>query len=766
MIITSIRELKSLAKRRSYRPYAVIFLILPLFLSLGNVSAAQWNVGIGQDYNNIQEAIYNVNTADGDIINVFNGTYEEDVVVNKNLIIKANNNDTVTLKPVDVGFNIVNDTTGNGGGTKITGFIINLINGRLGMNISADHCMIENNTINGGEKGIITIGNNTLIKRNKIFGVSNISIQAGYSSIINEAGSTKIIIQTANNTLVDRNQITGGLTGIAIMGNNNIVSKNTISNVSDSGIALVGSYPIISDNKLSNMVGPGSKIGITVAALNLEGTTGLTMNNNILNNIRSADNKTTGIDIYAMSMDAQLDDIIVKGNKISDISGFGENTGISVVTLALKGAMSSFKVSDNIITNIVSQGINSTCKGIYCLPMGFDGNNTTESETLLISKNKITKLKCEDEGGQCQGLSYLQLIQGNSSISENYISEIVGNTMAAGIFALGIDYTTFKSQMTINRNQITDIIANNATSGIMSVNMGDMFILHNNIFHLYSNNSRFITTQPILSNATIMGNNLEGTGKEIGISVNGNSTISYNRMVNFQYYIKNMVFLELVMEMYPFTDEQLRDYIKSQYEDITDEQLDEIIAAFHKLVDYMNSFPSYTTAPYNWYGTNTDPGNSKFSPSNGTINFKPWLILNINANPPTIQVGQTSKITTNVYKDSIGGDHSANAVQFFSGPWVTFTTNLGNIGSKSIIVNWINGLATAILRGDEGPGLARVTATDYQTVQTFVTILGVPVPHGFIDPNVIKMQDTGMPITYILMALTLLLGGLVLSTKK
>ena len=304
-----------------------------MFLSLGNVSAAQWNVGIGQDYNNIQEAIYNVNTADGDIINVFNGTYEEDVVVNKNLIIKANNNDTVTLKPVDVGFNIVNDTTGNGGGTKITGFIINLINGRLGMNISADHCMIENNTINGGEKGIITIGNNTLIKRNKIFGVSNISIQAGYSSIINEAGSTKIIIQTANNTLVDRNQITGGLTGIAIMGNNNIVSKNTISNVSDSGIALVGSYPIISDNKLSNMVGPGSKIGITVAALNLEGTTGLTMNNNILNNIRSADNKTTGIDIYAMSMDAQLDDIIVKGNKISDISGFGENTGISVVTL-------------------------------------------------------------------------------------------------------------------------------------------------------------------------------------------------------------------------------------------------------------------------------------------------------------------------------------------------------------------------------------------------------------------------------------------------
>lgn len=753
-------------KRRPYRSLSVIFLILILFLSLANVSASQWNVGSGQDYNNIQEAIDNSNTADGDIINVFNGTYEEDVVVNKNLTIRANNNDTVTLKPTDVAFNIVNDTTGNGGGTTITGFIINLINGRLGINISANHCTIENNTINGGEKGITTIGTNTIIKNNKIFGVSNTSIQAGYSSIIDESDSIKIITQTANNTIMDCNHIVGGLTGITIFGDNNIVVNNTISNALNVGIAAVGSYPIISGNKISDMMGTGSKMGITIAALNLSGTTGLTMNNNILKNIQSTDNKTTGIDIFVMSRDTQLDDILVKGNEISDMYGFGENIGISVVTLALKGTMSSLKVSDNIIANIVSQGINSTCKGIYCLPMGFDGNNTTESETLLIYKNKITKLKCEDEGGQCQGLSYLQLIQGNSSISENYISEIVGNTMAAGIFALGIDYTTFKSQMTINRNQITNIIANNATSGIMSANMGDMFILHNNIFHLNSDNSRFITTQTILSNATIMGNNLEGTGKEIGISVNGNSTISYNRMVNFQYYIKNMVFLELVMEMYPFTDEQLRDYIKSQYEDITDEQLDEIIAAFHKLVDYMNSFPSYTTAPYNWYGTNTDPGNSKFSPSNGTINFKPWLILNINTNPSTIQVGQTSKITTNVYKDSIGGDHSANAVQFFSGPWVTFTTNLGNIGSKSIIVNWINGLATAILRGDEGPGLARVTATDYQTVQTFVTILGVTVLHGSIDTNVIKMQDTGMPITYILMALTLLLVGVVLSTKK
>lgn len=53
-------------------------------------------------------------------------------MVNKNLTIKVNNNDTVTLKPVDVGFNVVNNVTGNGGGTNIIGFIINLLSGGTG----------------------------------------------------------------------------------------------------------------------------------------------------------------------------------------------------------------------------------------------------------------------------------------------------------------------------------------------------------------------------------------------------------------------------------------------------------------------------------------------------------------------------------------------------------------------------------------------------------------------------------------------------------
>ena len=150
-------------------------------------------------------------------------------MVNKNLTIKVNNNDTVTLKPVDVGFNVVNDVTGNGGGTNIIGFIINLLSGGTGMNISANDVTIDNNIIKGGANGIITFGNHTVIINNQISGVSNTSIRGGDCIIKNESDNVTIESQTVNNTLVKNNQITGGLVGIVIYGDYSTITNNAIS---------------------------------------------------------------------------------------------------------------------------------------------------------------------------------------------------------------------------------------------------------------------------------------------------------------------------------------------------------------------------------------------------------------------------------------------------------------------------------------------------------------------------------------------------------
>lgn len=135
-------------------------------------------------------------------------------MVNKNLTIKVNNNDTVTLKPVDVGFNVVNNVTGNGGGTNIIGFIINLLSGGTGINITANDVTIDNNIIKGGANGIITFGNHTVIINNQISGVSNTSIRGGDCIIKNESDNVTIESQTVNNTLVKNNQITGDWSGL------------------------------------------------------------------------------------------------------------------------------------------------------------------------------------------------------------------------------------------------------------------------------------------------------------------------------------------------------------------------------------------------------------------------------------------------------------------------------------------------------------------------------------------------------------------------
>jgi predicted outer membrane repeat protein len=122
---------------------------------------------------------------------------------------------------------------------------------------------------------------------------------------------------------------------------------------------------------------------------------------------------------------------------------------------------------------------------------------------------------------------------------------------------------------------------------------------------------------------------------------------------------------------------------------------------------------------YNWWGSNLGPGNAII----GNANYDQWLIMSINADPDTINTGETSLITADVYTDSEGTDHSADADQFFSGAEVNFTTDLGNVGSKSTTVDWNHGQAFATLRADEGPGTATVTAADgTEEVSTTVNI--------------------------------------------
>jgi autotransporter family porin len=180
----------------------------------------------------------------------------------------------------------------------------------------------------------------------------------------------------------------------------------------------------------------------------------------------------------------------------------------------------------------------------------------------------------------------------------------------------------------------------------------------------------------------------------------------------------------------------------------------------------------------NWWGSN--------SPNFGAIIYgedviySPWLYLTFSAIPATIPQGSNSTLTAsfNQHTDGITVTPIDPAFGHIpDGSPVTFTTTLGNVGSKSVLKYTVLGIATAILRGDEAAGDALVgLLADGQPLTSRVTI--TPVANAATTTtasvnaattgtgNTVGMQTTGAPIVPLAIAVLSVLGGLAAIRKK
>ena len=674
-----------MGKRVDQRVIKALFLITILFLGINNVSAVQWDVGAGQLYTTIQSAIDNPNTVDDDIINVYSGTYTEDVTVNKKLTIQANSGDEVEIQATNTGFTVVNDTTGDGSGSTINGFKINNSATGTGINISADNCTVKNNEISGGATGIAVSG--------------------------------------ADTTLVD----------------------NVITGQSETGILgnLTGGFFTVSGNVLSNIIGGTLANGITVSTNG--SVTDLNITGNSFSNINAL-----GVNgsVFVIQLGkskggdgnpevANITNLIVTKNMISGIRSNIAIMGMELVTSSVNAL-----ITENELSNLEAGSGSS----VYALEAAIIGNGT-----VVVAKNQISQVTADE-----QAVGIVAVALGDLKLNNNLVSGISNAKAAVGILGLGLF-----NNATLENNSVSDITSPSIAAGIVGTALQHLNMFYNTVMGVNGAQDVSMVTAGF-NTTTINGNNLEGDGSGIGIVIcSFNGTINYNRIVNFDSYIQNFLFSSFG----PSIDEMLKpidDAIKNhpELEPILKPIRDDLDKLFHELEN------SNTTATYNWYGTNS-PDAAKFFEGNGTLNYYPWLVLNINADPSTINTRQSSTITADVYHDVEGGDHSADAALFFSGPQVTFTTNLGNVGSKSIVVQWASGLATAILRADEGPGIATVIAADYQTVKTMVTILGASgTSISEVNAQTVGMQNTGIPLAGIVLAILMVLGGFISTRKK
>jgi len=659
-----------------------LVLISIVFLSASNVSAAQWEVGSDQLYTTIQSAIDNSHTLDGDIINVHSGTYTEDVIVNKKLSIQANTGDRVEINSTNTAFTVVNDSTGDGSGSTIDGFIINNSPQGTCVNVSADNCTVKNNEIKGGKTGIAVSGGSTTIANNIISGQSE--------------------------------------TGI-------------LGNLSHGFFTVTGNY-------ISNLRGEGSINGITVSTNG--SLTDFNLNGNTLSHISAPNGAVFGFQLgKSKGADgnpevANVTHLIVMGNIINDVNASSAIMGMELV---------SNSVNALILNNNISHLKGSTNSSVYAVEAAIVGNGT-----VMVSKNIISHIVAQQ---QAAGIVTVAL--GDLLLENNQVINISKANASVAILGLGL-----LNNATLKNNSVSNITSPQVAAGILGVALSNLNMEYNTANGVDGANDVSMVAAGF-NTSKVTGNNLEGDGSGIGLVIcSFNGTVNYNRIANYDYYIQNFLFSNFgpsIDEMLKPLDEAIKNHPELQ--PILNPIRDDLDKMFHQLEN------SNTTATYNWYGTNA-PDPSKFFSGNGTLNYYPWLVLNVNANPSTINPGESSTITADVFHDVAGGDHSKDASLFFSGSRVIFTTNLGNVGSKSVTVPWTNGLARAILRADEGAGIATVTAADYQVVQTLINIQGASNSANAVSTTrTVGMKNTGQPLAGIVMSILLVLGGMI-SVRK
>ena len=186
------------------------------------------------EYLTIQQGIDQAN--DGDTVFVYNGTYYENIVIDKTLSLIGEDNTTTFINGRDVG-NVIKI---NADGVTIKGFTIQhggLTYPLAGINCSSDHNMISENSIIFNFYGITLYRSSN----NKIIG-----------NIIQNNAHCGIYISQSTHNIIENNSIqnhTYNGIGMYDSSDNNTIQRNTLRNNKYCGVNIrISSFNIVREN--------------------------------------------------------------------------------------------------------------------------------------------------------------------------------------------------------------------------------------------------------------------------------------------------------------------------------------------------------------------------------------------------------------------------------------------------------------------------------------------------------------------------------------
>ena len=250
-----------------------------------NVSLSSATIYVPDDYAKIQWAVDNASV--GDTIIVRDGTYTENVDVNKRLTIQSENGSANCIVQAadskDHVFEVTVDYV-NISGFTVKGAIHPLIPYRAGIKLGKaftyiGHCNISNNYILNNDNGIrLLYSSNNVISDNAILdnlgpGIYLVSKNEYYYSNNN----------TINYNIVAENQ--GGGILLGSQAKNNTVYNNVVSDNSEVGISVLGGFNIINKNQVSGNDGNG--VSVVSLGYRIPEEFFYAWNNTIINNVIS-----------------------------------------------------------------------------------------------------------------------------------------------------------------------------------------------------------------------------------------------------------------------------------------------------------------------------------------------------------------------------------------------------------------------------------------------------------------------------------------------
>ena len=750
---------------KTYIP--LLLLALALVFCVGTVSAVDYTVNPG---GSIQDVITAAADDDQITVNDDNGTpytYTENIVIDKRLTIKSNG--TVSVNPTDDGLPVFRINSG-GSGTTIDGFIISGVTdttsfGAIHLN-DASNCKIVGNTIydNWGGIRLVDSDNNQIYQNtvtNNRYGIRLVS------------GSTDN--QIYENTVMDNTLYGISFTSTSLSGNT--VSFNRIVGNVGNGVDSDGSSSTINaeNNWWGSNTGPGG-IGSDTISSYVDANPWLVLKIDANpTNIGEGETSTITADLTHNSddVDTSASGNLMDGTPVlftTDLGNVGSNSitkytenGKATATLTADEGTGTAHVSaqvDNYVTSPPAD-VNIAPSTVYVNVL--TGDDTYDGEAPVYDSTHGPKKTIQNGINTVAAGGTVYIAQGtynehditiSNSVNlhgENQATTIIDAETNARIFYISSGITVNMDHLTLtNGNEIVDgggairnygtlnlnyctFTKNTAsTRGGAIRNDGTLNVANSNFSE---NSAGFGGAIRNYASCTIVGStfNSNSAGTSGGASYNDGtivvtgSTFTGNS-AGYGAALWNNFLHTMTVTGSTFTGNTATTQggAFKNYGTLT--------ANYNRF--YNNNAPNgaciYTgggsvNAENNWWGSNNPISNFP-SLIYGAAAPTQWLYMTVTADPTSINNGETSQITVSFNNYSSDGTTytpftPVDSNHIPNGAPVTFNTDKGSIGSKTINKETIGGIATATLTADETAGVAHVNAvTDDETVYVDVTI--------------------------------------------